>query len=183
MTRAHPSLLVPLLAIAALAIAACQTERKPLTGFDSQPPGTLALDGEEQSAVMLWPIFDLPLEPHQIFRPRFNGQAAVVVTSNEGYYDYAKIYLQGWTGGWAQWIRWVPSGTYTVELVDSAGQSYGQSAPLAISAGGIGPNQTLQYPAAVFTHYDGQAELVDHRSHAAGHRPGDGRDHGDQPAR
>ena len=31
MTRARRSLLLPLLAIVALAVAACQTERKPLT--------------------------------------------------------------------------------------------------------------------------------------------------------
>ena len=72
----------------------------------------------------------------QIFRPRLNGQDAVVQTSDEGFYDYDEVDLQGWTGGWNQWLGGVPSGTYIVELVDSAGQSWGQSAPLAIPAGG-----------------------------------------------
>ena len=43
MTRARLSLLLPL-----LAIAGCATERKPLTGFDKQPPGIL-LDGRAEA--------------------------------------------------------------------------------------------------------------------------------------
>jgi hypothetical protein len=152
MTRARPFLLLPLL----LAVAACQTQRKPLTGFDTPPPGII-LNGENR--VLLWPIFDLPQET-QIFRPRLNGQDAIVVTSDEGYYDYAKSYLQGWTGGWEQWLSGIPSGTYTVGLTDSAGQSWGQSAPLLISSGpGFSTPSTTspQIPAVLFTHFDGQA--------------------------
>jgi hypothetical protein len=155
MTRARPSLLLPLLAIVALAIAACQTQRKPIMGYDKPPPGIL-LDGNEVNVVLLWPIFDLPLEP-EMFRPRFNGQDAVIQTSNEGFYDYAETQLQGWTGGWDLWLNGIPSGTYTVELVDSAGQSYGHSAPLAVPAG-IGSNQSGQFPAVMFTHFDGHAD-------------------------
>jgi hypothetical protein len=137
-----------------LAIAACQTQRKPIMGYDTPPPGII-LDGG--NTVLLWPIFDLPPGTQEVFRPRLNGQDAVVITSDEGFYDYDKVYLGGWTGGWNQWINGVPSGTYTVELVDSAGQSYGQSAPLAISAGDISQNPPVQLPTVIFAHFDGQA--------------------------
>jgi hypothetical protein len=152
MTRARATLLLPL-----LAIAACETQRKPLTGFDKPPPGGIVLDGG--NTVLLWPLFDLPQEPQQIFRPRLNDQDAVIIISQEGFYDYAELYLQGWTGGWNQWIGGIPSGTYTVELVDSAGQSYGQSAPLVISSGGgfsTPSSAAPQIPAVIFTHFAGQ---------------------------
>jgi hypothetical protein len=159
MTRARPSPLLPLLAIVALAFsalagAACQTARKPLTGFDKQPPGLL-LDGT--SRMLIWPLFELPQQPAQIFRLRFNGQDAVILTSDEGFYDYAKLSLQGWTEGWAPWVTGIPPGTYTLELVDSAGQSWGQSAPFAIPADLDFENPTTQFPAVVFAHYQGQS--------------------------
>jgi hypothetical protein len=156
MTRARLSLLLPLLALMTPAIAACRTERKPLTGFDKPPPG-IVLDSDPGGFVMLWPIFDLPQEPQQTFRPRLNGQDAVVVTSNEGFYDYAKVYLQGWTGGWSQGVSGFPPGTYVFELVDGGGQSFGKSPPLAVSAGAASPfNYAGQLPAVVFAHFGGQ---------------------------
>jgi hypothetical protein len=156
MTRTNPSLLLPFLAIVALPVAACQTERKPLHGFDKPPPGII-LGWEDGARVTLWPIFELPQQPLQIFHLRLNGEDAIVQTSNEGFYDYPKMYLQGWTAGYGQWITGVPPGSYVVELVDSAGQSWGQSEPLAIA-----PGNTLQdpvggqYPAVILTHYEGQ---------------------------
>jgi hypothetical protein len=162
MTRARPFLLLPLLAITvlALAVAACATERKPIRGFDKPPPGTIALDGDPGGTVMVWPIFDLPAEM-QTFRPRLNGQDAVIVTSQQGFYDYPDWNMQGWTGGLDSWLTGIPPGTYVVELVDSTGQSWGRSAPLLIPASdpaGGGPfNPSGQNPGVVFTHFDGQA--------------------------
>ena len=54
------------------------------------------------------------------------------VTSDEGFYDYVRAPLQGWTAGWDYWLTGAPPGTYVVELVDGAGQSWGQSAPLTV---------------------------------------------------
>jgi hypothetical protein len=159
MTRARASLPLLLTAMVPLAIAACETQRKPLVGFDEPPPGSIVLDTQAPGgggAVMLWPIFDLPLEPQQIFRSRLSGQDAVIITSQEGFYDYAKLYLQGWTGGWNGWLRGVPPGTYVVELVDGSGQSWGQSAPLAISAGTDIFTPGVQIPGVVFAHFDGK---------------------------
>jgi len=156
MTRARPYLLLPLLAntVLALAVAACATERKPIRGFDKPPPG-IVLDGDPGGTVMIWPIFDVPAET-QTFRPRLNGQDAVWVSSPEGFYDYVNWPMQGWTGGWDSWLDGIPPGAYVVELIDSAGQSWGQSASLPIPAG-TGPyNPSGQNPGVVFTHFDGQ---------------------------
>lgn len=151
MTRTRPSLLLPLLAVVALAVAACATERKPLTGYDTPPPG-IVLDSVLGNPLMIWPIFDLPQES-QAFRPRLNGQDAVIVTSDEGFYDYAHVNLSGWTGGWNQWLNGIPPGTYVVELVDGAGQIWGRSAPLPLRADVAFAGQT---PAVVLAHFDGQ---------------------------
>jgi hypothetical protein len=148
MTRARLSLLLPL-----LALAGCATERKPLTGYDKQPPGIL-LDGT--SRVMIWPIFDLPPAPTQIFRFRLNGQDGVIRTSDEGFYDYDEVPLQNWTGGHDFWFTGAPPGTYILELVDSAGQSWGQSPPLTIPPGADFSNFLVQLPAVIFAHYEGQ---------------------------
>ena len=148
MTRARLSLLLPL-----LALAGCANERKPLTGYDKQPPGIL-LDGT--SRVMIWPIFDLPPAPSEIFRPRLNGQDGVIRTSDEGFYDYDEFPLQNWTGGYDVWLTGTPPGTYTLELVDSAGQSWGQSPPLTIPPGADFSNSLVQLPAVIFAHYEGQ---------------------------
>ena len=126
MTRVRLLLLLPL-----LTIAACQTQRKPLTGFATQPPGLLLASGTGPN-LLIWPIFDLPANPQQVFQPRLNGQFTVVVTSQEGFYDYSQFYMQGWTGGNQDWLSGIPTGTYVVELVDDTGQSWGQSAPLPI---------------------------------------------------
>ena len=68
--------------------------------------------------------------------------------------------FQGWTGGYSQWVNGIPTGTYIVELVDSAGQSWGQSAPLLISSGDASftlSTTSPQLPAVILTNYDGQA--------------------------
>ena len=94
MNRVCPCLLLPL-----LAIAACKTERKPLIGFDEPPPGSFILGPwNEGNAVRVWPIFDLPnRDMFDKFRFRLNDQVVVYMTSDEGFYDYATAYLQGWT--------------------------------------------------------------------------------------
>ena len=155
MTRACPFLLLPLLAFASLAVAACATERKPIRGFDKPPPGSIVLDSDPGGMVAIWPIFDLPPEP-QTFRPRLNGQDTAFETSDEGFYDYVNWMMGGWTGGWGNRLAWIPPDTYVVELVDSAGNSWGKSAPLPIPAGGDPYNPTGQSPGVVFINFDGQ---------------------------
>ena len=49
------ALLLPL-----LAVAACQTDKKPITGFDMQPPGSIVqvTDGNTESGgLVIWPVF------------------------------------------------------------------------------------------------------------------------------
>ncbi|HLK89858.1 MAG TPA: hypothetical protein VKZ18_08190 [Polyangia bacterium] len=150
MIRIRPSLLLPL-----LAVAACQTQRKPLTGFATQPPGIL-LDNTRGTTLVIWPLFDLPASPEQTFLPRLNGQNLVEVTSDEGFYAYTMLDLEGWTGGGSDWVLGVPPGTYTVELDDDSGQSWGQSAPLPIPVQPSPPSATEQSPAAIFAHFDNQ---------------------------
>ena len=50
----------------------------------------------------------------------------------------------------------IEPGPHVVELVDSAGQSRGRSAPLAIPAGGDLSNPTGQFPAVVFANFEGK---------------------------
>ena len=153
MTRARSYLLLPL-----LAVAACQTQRKPLTGFTAQPPGTLLLNNGNlgTGTVELWTIFDLPPMPEQVFLPQLNGQDAVVVTSDEGFYDYVQLSLEGWTGGFPYSLNGIPPGTYTMGIVDSDGESWGQAAPLTISAPVTPLDPFSQQPAVIFTHFGGQ---------------------------
>lgn len=78
----------------------------------------------------------------------------------EGFYDYSTLYLFGWTGGVAAMLGGIPSGSHTVELVDSAGHSWGRSAPLLIASGdGISTSSSTapQLPGVMFTHFAGQA--------------------------
>jgi hypothetical protein len=156
MTRPRPFLLLSLLAFVALAIAACATERKPIRGFDRPPPGTIVLDADPGGTVVMWPIFAVP-DGSQTFRARLNSKDAVIMSSQDGY-DYVDWAMQGsWTGGWDDWLTGVPPGTYVVEIVDSAGQSWGKSAPLAVPAGGGNRfDSTVQNPTVVFTHFDDQ---------------------------
>jgi hypothetical protein len=157
MTRARPILPLPLLSIVVLAFAACATEKKPLTGFDKPPPGIL-LDNESGGIVLIWPVFDLPQGVLQTFRPRLNGQDAVVPTTPDGFYNYVNWQMQGWTGGWDNWLGGLPPDTYEVELVDSSGQSWGKSAPVFVAGGANDPyTSSVQNPAVVFTHFDGQS--------------------------
>jgi hypothetical protein len=101
-------------------------------------------------------MFDLP-QTEQIFRPRLDGQDVVYMTSQEGFYDYSDWPLQGWTGAWSGWLEGIQPGTHVLELVDSAGQSWGQSAPLSIPASGNPlSNLSGQLPAVVFAHFDGK---------------------------
>jgi hypothetical protein len=159
MTRARASLLL-LLAIATVAAAACETQKKPIRGFDKQPPGSILLDNLAYGgtgSIRLLPIFDLPLEPHQIFRVRLNGQDAVMSTSEtEGFYDYTTLWLQGWTAAWPGGIRGMPPGSYVVELVDGSGKSWGQSPPLTVFAIANVFDPDVQLPTAVFANYDGK---------------------------
>jgi hypothetical protein len=159
MTPARASLLL-LTAIAPLALVACDTVKKPIRGFDKQPPGSILLDNLASGgtgSIKLVPIFDLPLEPQQIFRARLNGQDAVIRTSEEeGFYDYEMLYLQGWTGGWPRAIRGVPPGSYVVELVDGSGRSWGQSAPLTVLALANVFSPGVQIPGVVFANFDGK---------------------------
>jgi hypothetical protein len=105
--------------------------------------------------VVIWPIFDLPAEP-QTFRPRLDGQDAACQTSDEGFYEYVNWTMQGWTGGWNRSHGLDPAEHYVVELVDSAGNSWGKSAPLAIPAGGGPYSPSGQIPGVVFANFDGQ---------------------------
>ena len=149
MTRLRPLLLLPL-----LAIAACQTQRKPLNGYDTPPPGIL-LSNITGGTVAIWPVFEPPPPAEQSFQPRLNDQGLVQVTSDEGFYDYEKFDMSGWTGGWSQGIRGVPGGTYVVELLDNTGQSWGKSAPLPIPQTDL-TGATAQYPTVIFAHFDDQ---------------------------
>src|SRR5689334_6566971 len=83
MTRPRPLHLPSLLALLALAVAACATERKPIRGFDKPPPGTIVLNADPGGTIMVWPVFALP-DATQVFRPRLNGQDVSIVTSQEG---------------------------------------------------------------------------------------------------
>jgi len=115
-----------------LALAACGTEKKPITGFDKQPPGTFLLDPSSSDASLetraLFTIFD----ETQTFRVRLNGQELVRLTSppEEGFYDYVMV---SWGWNLDTLIRGIPPGTYVVELADST-SVWGQSAPLPIPA-------------------------------------------------
>jgi len=84
-----------------------------------------------------------------------------MVNYNDGFYEYAQLTLQGWTGGFTQLIGGIPPATYVVELVDSSGQSWGKSPPVAIPDAKVPPNPwqlalAHQLPTVLFTHYDGQ---------------------------
>ena len=143
----------PLLLLPLLAIAACETQKKPLTGYDSPPPGILL--GETGAALQLWPILDLPPGDKNI-EPQLNGQGTVTLNStSEGFfnYDYVSFPLKGWTGGSMEGLGWFPAGTYVVGLVDEdTGQSWGQSAPLPIPVS----DPSGQLPAVIFAHFDDQ---------------------------
>jgi hypothetical protein len=145
----------PLLLLPLLAIAACETQKKPLTGYDSPPPGILLNNDANGGALLLWPIFDLPPD-QQVFETRLNGQGTVMLTSTfEGFYnyDYDTFPLQGWTGGLMEGLGWFPAGTYVVELVDdNTGQSWGQSPPLPVPPS----DPSGQLPAVIFAHFGDQ---------------------------
>jgi hypothetical protein len=146
MTRVRLWLLLPL-----LALAACQTRREPLTGYDSPPPGIVVDLNNFTRTLAIWPIFDLS-SAGQKFYPTLNGQKLVEVTSDEGFYDYLTWSLAGWTAGYGSAIRGVPAGTYVVSLVDDTGQSWGQSAPLPVTDNA---DPGAQWPVAIFANFDG----------------------------
>src|SRR6185436_13039426 len=91
-------------AIVPLAVAACETQRKPLRGFDKQPPGSILLEDDPGGTVMMWPMFDAP-QAEQMFRPRLDGQDIAYLFSEEGFYDIYQFPLRGWTAGWSSWIQ------------------------------------------------------------------------------
>jgi len=153
MNHARIALLPPL-----LALAACQTEKKPLTGFDTQQPGSILLDSD--GALSIWPVFALPDDPQQLFQVRLNGHDATVFDSQTGYYEDSELSLQRWTGGIDRSVGGIPPDSYVVELVDSGGRSWGQSTPLAIPSSGSNSFLSAyhqQLPTVIFTHFDGQA--------------------------
>lgn len=147
MTRLRPLLLLPL-----LAIAACETVRKPLATYDSPPAGIL-LSQTTGSAMVIWTMFDLP-PVLQWFHARLNGQAVVMETSTEGFYDYDEFPMQNWTGGEPLGIGYIPGGSYVVELDDPTGQSWGQSPPLPLPPDNYADSSQL--PAAIFAHFGDQ---------------------------
>lgn len=156
MTPARASLLL-LTALVPLAVAACDTVKKPIRGFDKLPPGTIALSNDSGGAVMMWPMFDLPETDPTYFQTKLNGQVVVYMTSDEGFYDYATWQMQGWTGGWpAGPLRGVKPDTYTIEIVDGNGQSWGRSEPIVVGALASLYNPSGQVPAVIFAHFDGK---------------------------
>jgi len=93
MRRAPLSLLLPL-----LAVTSCQAEKKPLTGFDHQPPGTLLLQGDGTGGGLnIVPVFALADEHlavadqrQQPFRTRLSsgqswGKTPIALSSCTGY--------------------------------------------------------------------------------------------------
>jgi hypothetical protein len=105
----------------------------------------------------LWLLFDVPLDQQRNFRARFNGQDAVVSTSeDDGFYDYATLYAQGWTGAWPNEVRGVPPGSYVVEIVDGSGRSWGQSPPLTVFELASVYSPGVQIPVVVFLNLDGK---------------------------
>jgi len=154
MNRTRLFLLLPL-----LAVAACASETKPLTGFDRQPPGSLLLDSSYMAGNGELNVSTLfTLSTPQQFRVLLNGQDAV--TSSAGFYDYFTFSLQGWTGNISYTVAGIPPATYVVELVDSGGQSWGQSPPLSIPAfnGDVNPGDPMhQLPTVLFVNYNGHA--------------------------
>ena len=141
-------------AILTLALAACQTVTKPIRGFDKPPPGSVVLDSDPGGTVILWPMFDLP-DTKVVLRPRLDGQDIVHVT-DDGFYDYYQWPQQGWTGGWHPWLAGIEPGTHVVALVDGAGQTWGQSAPVPIAVGSIPGSGTGQVATLVFANFDGK---------------------------
>ena len=160
MIRARASLPLLLLGITTLAAAACATERKPTHRVR---PSAAGVDRARQrrrgrrGSLMLWPMFDLPIDPpQQIFRPRLGGQDAVVVTSQEGFYDYSSCSFRvGRRAGTAgsrgslpaptSWSWWMPPAR--------AGASRRR---WRLSAGPIIYTAALQIPAVIFAHFDGK---------------------------
>lgn len=140
-----------LLPLLALAVAACSTKSVPLFGFDTQPDGSLLLQGSagfHLEAVM-------ELDTPRTFRFRFNGMPGVIYPVGQpGPLDYLKTDVQEWVGGTVGDAP-VPPGTYVVEMVDTSGTSWGQTPPIAVS-------EPLDAGSAVavtiiFVHLDGRA--------------------------
>jgi hypothetical protein len=151
MKRTHPSLLLPL-----LAIAACQTDKMPLTGFFTPPPGTIVVDQSGglvsgDSAINILPVF--ALEAPRTFQVLFNGQKAIA-SNGGGVYDYLNWQLQGWTATYANRAVGVPADTYAVEMMDDTGQNWGQSDPLTIQPNNTG--QGRQIPTVILANFGTQ---------------------------
>src|SRR5262249_6951257 len=92
-TRIAP-LLLPL-----LVVAACQTDKKPLIGFDKQPDGSILQINNlnaPNGMFLTWPVF--AMDRQETFRIRLNGQD-LVYSYIPGYYDFQEWTMgPGWTG-------------------------------------------------------------------------------------
>jgi len=73
--------------------------------------------------------------------------------TDDGFYDYDQWSLQGWTGGFGTWLELIEPGTHVVALVDGAGQTWGQSAPVPIAVGSIPSSQVATL---VFANFEGK---------------------------
>ena len=119
----------------------------------------------------------------QIFRPRLNGQDAVIVTSDEGFYDYAELSACRAGRGAGTMAQRDPARHLRRGARRQRRPELGPVGAAAHSRGRRLPEPLGPAPGRDFRPFRRPGRLVDHRSHDAGLRPGDGRDHGDQPAR
>jgi hypothetical protein len=78
----------------------------------------------------------------------------IQVSGQPDIYDYLQFLLPQWTPGYTLQES-LPPGTYTVELVDDAGQSWGKSDPLTVVESNGDPY--AETAAVVFVHVDAQA--------------------------
>jgi len=144
--------LLPLLPLLSLAIAACGTKNVPLFGSDTQPDGTLLLQGT--AGFQIEAVMDL--DAPQSFRLRFNGQYGVYALSagpggSQGPYDYLKVDVSEWIAGPVGYPQ-IPPDTYVVELVDASGTTWGQTPPITVHA----RNGVSQLATIIFVHLDGR---------------------------
>jgi len=141
-----------LLPLLALAVAACSTDNQPLIGFAKQPDNTLWLQGNAGFQIEAVMQVDAP----QTFHLRFNGQYGVYAVTGDaisGPWVYAEVDVQEWVAGTVA-RPMVPPGTYTVELVDASGTSWGVTPPLTVQNPAFGPTQPVTI---IFVHLDGLA--------------------------
>ena len=110
-----------------LALVACSTKNVPLVGFDQPPDGTLPLDGDAPLTIEAAMELDMP----HTFRFRFNGKYGVEQVATGGPWVYLEADVQEWAGGSIAYGL-IPSGVYTIEMVDESGATWGQTPPITI---------------------------------------------------